>query len=296
MTRFLPIALLLLAACSGSEPPPAEPSPTEAVVPAAAPVAAELPDFPGVVTSRNTKVVSAEFPGRVDRVQIFNGQRVRAGDPIIRLDDSELKAQIEAARQQELAARSDAGAAAAQAFAAGRQFQRDSVLGRRGYVSKGHLDNSLAQKRALGAQSGAHAARAESHKAERLRLEGLVAKAQTTAPLDGVVMMVKVNEGEMAQKGQPLARVFDPGDLMMKFSVPREHRHLVAPGKRVELRIEGVERSLWATVERIADQEPPLNFAVVEADIDDKKLDPDEVRLTAKGRVRIADASAGGAR
>lgn len=266
------------------------------MVAAAAPVADELPDFPGVVTSRNTKVIAAEFPARVDRIHIFNGQRVRAGDPILRLDDSELKSQIEAARQQELAARADAGAAGAQAYAARKQYQRESVLGRKGYVSKGAIENARAQSSALGAQSGAHAFRAESHKAERTRLEGLLAKAEATAPLDGVVMMVKLNEGEMAQKGTPLARVFDPKDLIMKFSVPKEHRHLIAAGARVELKVEGVERTLWATIERIADQEPPLNFSVVEADIDDTKLNPDEIRLTAKGRVRIAQAPAGGAR
>lgn len=265
-------------------------------MPAAAPAAPELPDFPGVVTSRHTKVVSAEFAGRVDRIHIFNGQRVRAGDPILRLDDTELRAQIDAARQQELAARADAGAAGAQAHAARLAFQREARLGKRGYVSRGQVANARAQSQSLGAQSGAHAFRAESHKAERLRLEGLVARAQATAPLDGIVMMVKVNEGELAQKGMPLARVFDPKDLIMKFAVPKEQRHLVVPGKRVELRIEGVERALWATVERIADQEPPINFAVVEADIDDTRLNPDEIRLTAKGRVRIADASAGGKR
>jgi hypothetical protein len=73
--------------------------------------------------------------------------------------------------------------------------------------------------------------------------------------------------------------------------VPKEHRHLVAPGKRVEIRIEGVARTVWATIERIADEEPPINFAVVEADIDDSKLGPDEIRVTSQGRVRLADAS-----
>lgn len=292
--RYLPIALLV--ACSGTEPTPAELSPTEAEVPAAAPAAPEIPDFPGVVTSRNTKVVAAEFAGRVERVQIFNGQRVRAGDPIVKLDDSELKSQIESARQNELAARADAGAAGAQAFAARNAYERDARLGKRGYVSRGQIDSSRAQSASLGAQSGAHTFRAESYKAERTHLEELVAKAQTTAPIDGVVMMLRLNEGEMAQKGTPIARVFDPKDLMMKFAVPKEHRHLIAPGKRVELRIEGVERTLWATIERIADQEPPINFSIVEADIDDSKLNPDEIRLTAKGRVRIADASAGAKR
>lgn len=266
------------------------------MVPAAAPAAPELPEFPGVVTSRNTRVVAAEFAGRVERISAFNGQRVHAGDPIARLDDTELKSQIEAARQNELAARADAGAAGAQAYAAQRAYARDARLGRRGYVSRGQIESARAQSASLGAQSGAHVFRAESYKAERTRLEGLVQSAQATAPIDGVVMMIKLNEGELAQKGTPLARVFDPKDLMMKFAVPKEHRRLVAPGKRVELHIEGVARPLWATVERVADQEPPLDFAVVEADIDDSKLSPDEVRLTAKGRVRIADASPGAKR
>jgi len=294
MTRFLPIALL--AACSGAEPPPAEPSPTEAVLPAATEAAPEIPDFPGVVTSRNTKVVAAEFQGRVDRISIFAGQKVRAGDPIAKLDDTELRSQIDAARHNESAARADAGAAGAQAYAAQLSFKRDARLGRKGYLAQSAVDNSRAQSRSLGAQSGAHSSRADSFKAERTRLEGLVGKAQAVAPFDGVVMMVKVKEGEVAQRGTPLARVFDPKDLIMKFAVPKEHRHLVAPGKRVELRIDGVARPVWATIERIADEAPPINFAVVEADIDDTKLSPDEIRLTAQGRVRIADASAGGKR
>ena len=52
------------------------------MVPAATEAAPEIPDFPGVVTSRNSKVVPAEFQGRVERVSIFAGQKVRAGDPI----------------------------------------------------------------------------------------------------------------------------------------------------------------------------------------------------------------------
>jgi RND family efflux transporter MFP subunit len=261
------------------------------VLPAATEAAPEIPDFPGVVTSRNSKVVPAEFQGRVERLSTFAGQKVRAGDPIAKLDDTELKSKIQSAKHNESAARADAGAAGAQAFAARLQYQRDSRLGRKGYVAQSTVDNARAQLGSLGAQSGAHLERADSFKAERARLEELVTKAQVVAPFDGVVMMVKVKEGEMAQQGTPIARVFDPRDLLVKFAVPKEHRHLVAPGKRVELRIDGVARPVWATIERIADEEPPINFAVVEADIDDSKLGPDEIRVTSQGRVRLADAS-----
>jgi hypothetical protein len=37
-------------------------------------------------------------------------------------------------------------------------------------------------------------------------------------------------------------------------------------------------------------QEPPINFTVVEADIDDSKLAPGELAVASVGRVRIADA------
>lgn len=264
------------------------------MVPAAAPAAAELPDFPGVVTSRKAQVVPAEFAGRVERIQVFSGKRVRAGDPIAKLDDAELRTEIENARQNELAARAEAGAAGAQAFAASQSCRRDTRLYRKGYVSKGALESSCATRGQFGSQTGAQLARAAGYKATRERLESVIARAQAVAPFDGIAMMVTIKEGELAQKGTPLARIFDPSDLIMKFAVPKEHRHLVAPGKRVELLIEGVARPIWATVERIADEAPPITFAVVEADIDDTKLNPDEIQVTAKGRVRIADASAGG--
>jgi hypothetical protein len=34
-----------------------------------------------------------------------------------------------------------------------------------------------------------------------------------------------------------------------------------------------------------------VNFTIVEADIDDSKLRPDEIRVASNGRVRIAEAT-----
>lgn len=256
----------------------------------------EIPEFPGVVTSRVTRVVSAEFQGRVDDIQISAGQRVRRGDPIAKLDDTALQAQILTARGQERAARARSGAFGAQAAASAMAAKRERRLVASGASSRANREKVEADRNAAGANAGAEVATAEGHKAERERLEALVAKAQVTSPIDGIVMMVRVKEGELAQQGAPLARVFDPKDLIMKFAVPKEHRAKVAIGKRVELRIDGVDSPVWATIERIADEEPPITFAVVEADIDDSKLRPDEIRVASQGHVRIADASAGGKR
>jgi hypothetical protein len=66
----------------------------------------------------------------------------------------------------------------------------------------------------------------------------------------------------------------------------------VKAGGRVELSVEGVSHPIWASVQRISDEvEPPINFTIVEADIDDSKLQPDEVRVTANAVIRIADTN-----
>ena len=111
------------------------------------------------------------------------------------------------------------------------------------------------------------------------------------APLDGVVTNLKAHEGEVASVGTPLARVFDPSDLIIRFAVPRDHRADIAIGQRVELAVDGDPRRVPAIVTSISGaQEPPINFTVVEADIDDAKLAPGQLTVASVGRVRIADA------
>jgi hypothetical protein len=74
--------------------------------------------------------------------------------------------------------------------------------------------------------------------------------------------------------------------------VPKEHRAKIAKGQRVELTVDGADGPIWATVNYISDElEPPVNFTIVEADIDDSKLRPDELRVASKGTVRIAEAT-----
>jgi multidrug efflux pump subunit AcrA (membrane-fusion protein) len=160
---------------------------------------------------------------------------------------------------------------------------------RYGAVAKSAVEQKLGEMRSAGAGAGVGASQAAAAKARREPLEKQLTQSSILAPFDGVVTAIKAREGQIARKDEPLARLFDPSDLLFRFAVPKEWRKQVRVGARVELRIEGVERTLWATIETISDQEAPLNFAVVEANIDDSKLAPDEVRITSSGRVSLAD-------
>jgi HlyD family secretion protein len=118
--------------------------------------------------------------------------------------------------------------------------------------------------------AAASAARAEyqAASASRVELEQQLAKALLVAPMDGVVTVIKVKEGEIARSGTRIARVFDPQDLRVQFELPRALRNELAIGSSVDVIVDGV--TLRAPVVEIsADLEPPLQFAIATADLVD---------------------------
>ena len=224
-------------------------------------------------------------------LNLNTSQRVRKDEVIGRLDDADLKLQLERAKASEKALRGEVGAAGARAAALARQAKSQAVLARHGAAPLAAVRNANAEASSAGASTSAAKGRVDEAAVSRQQIEALIKKAELRAPIDGVITMVSARKGQIAQKGTVLARVYDTTDLMVRFAVPHEQRNLVKAGGRVELEIEGVSHPIWASVQRISDEvEPPINFTIVEADIDDAKLQPDEVRVTANATVRIADA------
>ncbi|MGE0551410.1 MAG: efflux RND transporter periplasmic adaptor subunit [Kofleriaceae bacterium] len=289
------LIILLAAACRAPATKPLERDPTEAIRPAAPEAPAEIPEFVGVVTSRVSKVVSSGIDtARIERMYVRAGQRVRAGDPVAKLDETELQRRLEGAKASERAARSEVGAQAVTAKALAAKARNERMLARAGASANANVRNALAEAQAASANTGAAAGRLAVAQNQRKEIEQLLRDAQLRSPISGVVTMIKVKEGEMAMKGTPIARVFDDRDLMVRFAVPREYRASIARGQVVQLLVEGATRPVWARIQTISDElEPPVNFTVVEADIDDSKLAPDEIRVASNGRVRITGPAGG---
>jgi RND family efflux transporter MFP subunit len=283
--------MLLVTACGTPDPAPTEPSPTEVTQARTAKAPPPAPEFTGVVTSRRSSVISAQVQARIEKLAIHSGQLIKAGEPVARLEKTELETKLAQAQSNEQAALKEAGGYGAQASALNQQAIAERRLAKLGVSSRIAVSNAAGQVAQASAQAAAAMARAIAAKAAREQSEKDLARAEIVAPIDGVVTNLKAHEGEIAQIGTPLARVFDPSDLIIRFAVPKEHRAQLRLGQRVELAVEGNQRPVWATVTNISGaQEPPINFTVVEADIDDTKLAPGELTVASVGRVRIADA------
>lgn len=288
--RFLSVSLLAAAACGAPAPAPTDHSPTQVDVARTVKEKAPPVEFTAVVTTRESRVISSQVQARVDKLNIHSGQTVKAGELVAVLDKTELQTELAAAREQEKASRMEAGAYGAQAGALAAKVSAERRLVQLGVSAPITLTEAQGALGQNGGQAAAAAARAGAAKAAREQKEKDLANAEIASPISGVVTNIRTHDGEIIQKGGPIARVFDPSDLRIKFAVPREHVAKLKLEQRVELIVDGNPRSLWATVKTISGaQEPPINFSVVEADIDDSKLAPGELAVATVGRVRIPD-------
>ena len=270
---------------------PTEPDPTEVTAARAAKAPPAAAEFVGVVTSRKSSVISSQVQAPLVTLNIHAGQMIKAGDLVAQLDETELRTRLEQARANEQSAQMEAGSAGAQVGTLRQKMDASTHLHALRVEPMMAVKTATAEFHAAAAGAAAAAAKAAAARTAREQSEKDLAKAKIFSPLGGIVTNLKAHVGEVTQVGTPLARVFDPSDLIIRFAVPKEHRAELRLGQRVELAIEGDSRPVWATVTNISGaQEPPINFTVVEADIDNTRLAQGEITVASVGRVRIADA------
>ncbi len=283
------LPLLLLGACTANGKP-SEPDPSAARLEVAVEEAEPLPTFQGVVTTKVNQVIISEVDARIEKLDIKSGSRVKAGELVAVLDDTRLKQELVAAKAQASAAAGDAGAAAAQARAAAAKLKTERMLAINGAAPRNAVREAQFSLDATRGGAGGAGGRYKAAAAQVELLQAQIDSARVKAPIDGVISRIKVKTGGLAQRGTPIAQVFDTSDLRILFKVDRDHRQLVKAGDRIAFQIEGEQRPVLATIIDISNElEPPLNFVIVTADLDDTKLAPDQIKVASSGRVSLYD-------
>ena len=172
--------------------------------------------YDGTVEAVRQTVLAAQTAGTVQAVLVRAGDRVRAGQVLLRLDARAAEQQAGAAAAQVLAARAAQDAATA-------EFARQQQLFQMEYISRAALERAEAQYKAATAQSAAQLAAAGAARTE-------AGYAVIRAPYDGVVSDLPVVVGDMAMPGRPLATVFDPAALRVAVVLPESMAAVLADG------------------------------------------------------------------
>jgi len=194
------LAALVLGASAGVAAAELKTVPTQA---AGAPALA----FDGAVEALRQTVIAAQVPGAVVQLEVKAGDRVQAGQLLLRLD-------ARAADQNVLASDAQVLSARALLDAATRELERQKQLFQQNYISRAALDRAESDFRTTQAQVAAQGAQAGG------------ARTQTSfyvvrAPYAGVVSEVPVMLGDMAMPGKPLVTLYDPAALRISAAVPQ---------------------------------------------------------------------------
>jgi len=160
----------------------------------------------GQVEAARETPITSQVSGQVLVRTVREGDRVRAGQVLVRIDPR-------AAQQNQAAITAQLAGARAQLVAADRNLERSRELVAQKFLSPATLDRAEAEQRAA----------AETVKALAAQAAG--AATQTgwhtiVAPFDAVVTSVSTEVGDTALPGKPLMQLHDPSALRVAVNVP----------------------------------------------------------------------------
>lgn len=206
-TFLVPVLLapaLTLGACAESEAP-TQPPLVRTIVPEAASEGIEA-RLTGAVRSRIESDLGFRVPGKINARLVDPGTVVRQGQPLMRIDASDLALSARAASDRLTAARAEDERARAE-----ETRLRDLVEG--GATSRSAYEAALAARRAAAANlSAAQAAASEASNQSSYSV--------LTADADGVVIDVLAQPGQVVAAGAPVVRLGRGGAREAAVAVP----------------------------------------------------------------------------
>jgi RND family efflux transporter MFP subunit len=236
------------------------------------------PTITGTIQPERRADVRAEVSAAVLQVFRENGDTVKHGDALVRLDDTSIRDALASAQATE---RSSAQALEQ----ASRQLARVKTLRESGMASAQAMDD--AEVRRNGAQSDLEAAKARVV-AARQQME----RTNVRAPFDGVVSERKVSAGDTASPGKELLKVIDPTSMRFEGLISAEHIGTVKAGQPVTFRVNGYgDQDFKGKVRRVNPAANPTTRQVeVLVDFVGKEQ-PKLAGLYAEGRVETETAT-----
>jgi HlyD family secretion protein len=234
----------------------------------------------GTVKSRRRATLSPEVGGRVERLLVSKGERVRKGDVLVRIAAEDVRAQLTLAEKSLVVAEAAEREACRAAEQARRDLARSQSLARDEVLAVGLLEK--AETEAGMTAAGCEAARARVGQARASLDVARVAVGKTVlrAPFDGVVAELSTEEGEWVTPSPPglpippVVELFDPDDTYVSAPLDEVDVGRVKKGAAVRVTFDAWPgRSLSGKVTRVADyvldQREQNRTFEVEVELDD---------------------------
>ena len=192
----------------------------------------------GSLRAVQSATIKARVAGELQGLQLREGDSVRAGQEVGRIDPTDSNARLRQAQQQ-------ADAAKAQVAISQRQLDNNRALVDQGFISRTALDTSQASLNA--AQASYQAALAAADVARKA-----LADTVLRSPITGLVAQRLVQNGERVAVEARILEVVDLSRLELEALLAPADSVSVRVGQKARLTIEGNGEPLQASVVRIS--------------------------------------------
>lgn len=177
----------------------------------------------GTLVAHDSVELQSERSGVVREISFEEGKRVKAGEVLLTIDDSELQAQLARAKAQ-------------LKLTVATESRQRNLLKTRG-ISPSDYDQSLANL--------------DIAKAEVALIESQIEKTKIRAPFDGFAGLRRVSVGTYLTPGTAICSFQDLSSLKIDFSLSESYLGYIEAGQKVSFRIAGRSEKFEATIAAI---------------------------------------------
>lgn len=215
-------------------------------------------DLSGSVVSDNQKMMTSRFMGFVKKMAVNEGDRVKKGDLLYEIDSKEIDSGLNqvdlAISQAQLALQMNKN----QYNNVLINLARHQRLYKKNMVSKFELETmELAAKNLKDMVEIAQKQLAQA-KSKREEVLNQYNYLKIKAPNDGVIVMKRLNEGEMAIPGMPAVVLTDLSDLKIVAQISETQLKDIKVGDSVDIEIPSVEYKTTGTISSIIPSSNPM--------------------------------------
>jgi RND family efflux transporter MFP subunit len=235
----------------------------------------------GTVAARKSVQLTAQIPGRIEYIAGQEGEHFAGGNLLVQIDDSALRAKLDAA----VASRDAAMAAIRNAnMQLGRELyspqsrasgQAPGGMGMPAMMDQmftnpmqnmmGMRDRGIEQDSDLVARETQLAQARTQHKqaeAQIKEIQAALRDARSVAPFSGVVETVYVEVGDTMQPGQPILDYSETSGFQVEADIPVRIRSGLREGDLLQVRLDGTDPAIKARISRIFPVADPRQHTV----------------------------------
>lgn len=244
--------------------------------------------------------VGAKMMGRIRSLAVDEGAKVNAGDLLVQLDDTDLRAQEAQIKAAENSALQNLILAKVNLERARNDFDRTKTLLDTGNATREQYDHAAKALDTANAQYSIAQAQVEAAEAQLGVIETQLGNTRILAPISGVIAQKSMMPGEIVQPGQAIYTINDLSRIWVSANFEETKIRLIHPDQPVEVTVDAYPgHHFKARVAQIGSGIVPPPFSIGESTKTTQKIPvkitfdriPDSVRflpgMSAEVKVKV---------